>query len=303
MLYFFFTLATSDLTVSINGATAKSGANLKDATKDTLEINSIDIQSGIISLADFASFETQFPLIQILKVNEVVTIDDPEIFYPIFSNCITLVDIDFPLIRNMTTRCFENCYSLTTAKLTNCISIESFAFSNCYSLVSIELPELLELTNPSESSIEGKHFYLCIALQVFSAPKLNLIEGTDSFASCSSLETFSGLMEIIPSHTFLQCTLLKSVELPHCTELGKFSFCECKSLVSIKADLITKINVKVFYNCYSLAGVTFNDATIISEQAFFNCVSLEYCILKTSNKWRTEHLKIVAALIQCICHL
>ena len=153
--------------------------------------------------------------------------------------------------------------------------IGKYAFYNCTNLISVSLPAV--------TSLEGNAFCYCKALTSISLPAVTSI-GEYAFRSCSSLTSVSlPVATSIGANAVSQCTNLISVSLPAVTSLEGNAFGYCKALTSISLPAVTSIGNDAFRGCSSLTSVSLPVATNIGNGAFSECSSLTTLYIGTES--------------------
>ncbi len=151
--------------------------------------------------------------------------------------------------------------SLLTVSLPESVcGIGERAFKNCWNLKEINIPENVK-------SIGEEAFINCNSLKSITVP-YDCELGRKVFAF-SGLEHFSfPEMEYIPYSTFLNCTKLKSVQLPEGLKtIGESAFKGCTMLQSVSIpSSLTDVYVDAFKDCKSLENLSFG-----REVAFERC--------------------------------
>lgn len=154
-----------------------------------------------------------------------------------FNTSISSVEIDCPIVTDITNNAFNGCHTLTTLSLPATItSIGNHAFNNCYKLSDIDLPKgLLEL-------------------------------GSAAFMNCVSLESISfncHLAQICDS-TFANCSSLRMVDIgDNISAIGKGAFMNCSALEHLTiSSSINSIGDNTFLGCSKINTINIEDSNI-----------------------------------------
>ncbi len=224
--------------------------------------------------------------------NSVTTIGNYAFYY-----CSSLTSVTIPdSVTSIGGDAFRYCSSLTSVTIPNSVtSIGYYAFDGCSSLKKVYCnatipPSLGDYTFSSNAN--GRRIYVyeeCVevyksAWSIYkdsiytngqNCPDTTTIEYTttdgntitssklpiisNSYDNGVGTMVISGIITVIPSYVFDDCSSLTSVTIP---------------------DSVTTIRYEAFYNCDSLTSVTIPDSvTAIGYQAFYGCSSLTsvYC--------------------------
>ena len=209
-----------------------------------------------------------------------------------FNNCKFLTSISVPnTVTEIGDSAFKNCSSIKSINIPNNLkTIGMSAFSGCSNLKEIEIPYGVTL-------IENLAFEGCSAIKQIEIPDSVTTIGTSVFFACNIEEFKAPAIAVraitgfgknvkkavvtsgdkLEDNSFLQCSLLTSVELPSTlTHIGKNAFYQCSTLTDIIIPKnVTCLDYGAFYECESLYGIVIpNNVESIGEQAFFNCISL-----------------------------
>ena len=124
----------------------------------------------------------------------IITNDNIGTFY----RCFNLVEVNFPLVEEISTACFNDCKSLEKASFASAVSIGENAFDDCYRLTDIYLPKVEEilyrgLYSTSLTDVElpslvtlGKDAFCNTSISSLYAPNLESIEST-AFSSYNEM--------------------------------------------------------------------------------------------------------------------
>lgn len=176
------------------------------------------------------------------------------------------------------------------------VTIHPLAFNECSVLEAVticgsiaapeeqafcESPSLHSFTAwDAAVTLGDKVFADCPSLAKFHVSRVCAM-GDSAFSGCTSLETFTGIMEVhgIPSHAFAECAALTAIRLPEgLTEIGWCAFEGCARLTAIHLpEGLTTIGDSAFYDCTALTDVVVpHSVTRIGDSAFGHCRSLTH---------------------------
>lgn len=171
-----------------------------------------------------------------------------------FSQCRSLVSVDFPACEEVLSSAFYSCYLLESIYLPNCKKVGSFAFIRCSALSIVDLP-LCE-------SIGAQIFNYASSMVTVNMP--NLLEVPYyTFGGCSQLTSVNiEACKAIRTNAFSKCSQLTELNLPNCEliEDGVFGSCSALSLLSVpKLKYISygSSNVAPFNGCSALTSLDF----------------------------------------------
>ena len=282
-----FATSTQDYvtTTTINGVTVKWEYKLNDSNQiiDLKCLNPLELKGSITipstlegktvySLADEA-FKQANNVTEIILSSSVKEIGDSA-----FENCTALAKVSLGSVEKIRAGAFEGCTALTSIKIPKTLKegptiIDKYVFKNCTNLTAITLEEGLEVI------------------------PTRLLAGTN----ITDIKIPASVKEI-DSEAFIQCKLLKNVDLGSVEEIGAGAFEGCTALTSIKIPKTLKegptiIDKYVFKNCTNLTAITLEEgleviptrvlagtniaeikipASVknINEDAFLNCTKL-----------------------------
>lgn len=166
--------------------------------------------------------------------------------YAFVSNT-TVVNANFPKVKNIGEGAFANCYSLTTASFPMCTYVGPSAFSWCTKLREAYLPVLSNISNAT--------FTWCSALESIYAPNLQTIEQM-AFYACQKLSSIDFPKVSSIGYAAFQGAGILSAYFPSVYSLGTYAFSSCSSLTDVSMPRLIAINDDVFYGCTSLETVT-----------------------------------------------
>ncbi len=79
---------------------------------------------------------------------------------------------------------------------------------------------------------------------------------------------------VIQQHTFMSCTRLSNVSIPHCTRISASAFYGCASLEKVVFSECSSVGWAAFYYCSSMSYVSFEQCSYIDTSAFACCTML-----------------------------
>ena len=259
----------------------------KNAFKDDLYVEYIEISDGIISIENHA-FSGCTALTDIIIPNSVKSIGEE-----LFAGCLSLEYINLPnSVTSIRRKAFINCKGLTSITIPNGVtSIEQYVFSGCTSLTTIIIPS-------SVKSIAENAFWGCTSLSAILVDEGNPIY--DSRDNCNAIiETSSNQLilgcqnTIIPNGVtrigdgaFKNCSSLTSINIPDSVmNIGTEAFDGCSSLTScVIPNGVTRIGNRAFKSCSSLTTIIIpNSVKSIAENAFWGCTSLSAILVDEGN--------------------
>ena len=201
---------------------------------------------------------------------------------------------------------FSECTSLSSVSLKSVKNINDFAFFNCTSLTSISLPDSLESV--------GQRAFAQTALKNITIPANLYSLNRYAFLKCSSLSAIyvnannskfsaqNGILYDYSKDTVYICPEGKTgtVTLNANTEIiGRGAFINCDLLRGIDLSNITAINAFAFYDCDKLTAVDV-PATVktVNEYAFSECASLVIrCYISTEIQFHCKEFSIPCEII------
>jgi hypothetical protein len=102
--------------------------------------------------------------------------------------------------------------------------------------------------------------------------------GKEAFKNCISLSEFNddNVIEDIGIGAFDNCTKLKFVNIPQCTNIRSMGFANCHNLTSIDIPKVSNIEDGAFYSCSNLISVKLTPSLNyrVGNNAFFTCINL-----------------------------
>lgn len=215
--------------------------------------------------------------------------------YAFVSNT-TVVNANFPKVKNIREGAFANCYSLTTASFPMCTYVGPSAFSWCTKLREVYLPVL--------SSVPNATFTWCSALESLYAPNILEIEQM-AFYGCSKLSNINFPKVSMIGYAAFQGAGILSAYFPYVTALSNYAFSSCSSLTDVSMPRLIEINDGVFYGCTSLETVTLGAYSYLGirnpSTLFKSCTNLKSIYVpsgalnyyQTSSYWSYWSDKIV----------
>lgn len=86
----------------------------------------------------------------------------------------------------------------------------------------------------------------------------------------------------VPYAGFMDCRLLRKIDLPIATEISDQAFQGCDSLTDVNVPAVLRIGMASFAKCTSLYRVDLPKATFVDSEAFAYCSNLSTIILRNS---------------------
>lgn len=176
--------------------------------------------------------------------------------------CENLIELDFPLLRNIGYNAFCDCVNLSVVNIPSVESVGMYAFNNCAKWIgSVTFNKLV--------TVEYKSFYGC-GINNLNAPKLDTL-GNLSFSACQNLKTVSAeSAKKVGDYAFELCPELTEVSMPNVEELGYASFRNSAKLSSFDGfDKVKTMTDKCFYGCTALVGdITVYELTDMGAENF-----------------------------------
>ena len=128
-----------------------------------------------------------------------------------FANCDNLTTAILPAAKFIRNSAFIDCASLQFVNIDSATFIMDNAFAYCPLLESISIPNV-EVLGPYSFSYSG--------LLDITGPKVIIIDNS-AFTNCVDLESVSfPVATTVEPYAFSNCTLLKNIYVPNCTNLG-----------------------------------------------------------------------------------
>lgn len=128
-------------------------------------------------------------------------------------------------------------------------------------------------------SIAGRNYYL----QDYSGHyEFEGTEGTitsKAFSNNSDILTLNTTASRVESSAFLNCNIMTSATLSHCSYIGFGAFALCLNLSSVSLPECTWIEDRAFYDNTMLSTVSLPKVTYVGQSAFASCRSLGYVYL------------------------
>ena len=169
--------------------------------------------------------------------------------YGTFYRCYNLTEVNFPLVEEISERCFQECYSLVSASFENVKTIGIFAFNYCYNLENIYFPNV--------ENIKYGAFYFCNSIKEMSFPKLKEF-GNLAFANCQILESFvAPNLEKLGEYAFtnyndfrrewVDTPNLKTLIAPNVKTVDDYAFAYLSGLKNVDLPNLKSIGENAFY--------------------------------------------------------
>lgn len=164
-----------------------------------------------------------------------------------FYRCLNLVEVNFPLVEEISTACFNECKSLEKASFASAVSIGENAFDGCYRLTDIYLPKVEEilyrgLYSTSLTDVElpslitlGKDAFCNSSISSLYAPNLESIEST-AFSSYNEMYSEYG-----------QNQNLKYLYAPKLTTLSDKAMAYASGIEELDLPSLKTIGENTFY--------------------------------------------------------
>lgn len=175
-----------------------------------------------------------------------------------------------------------------------CKFVGDSAFQGCTSLY--EINENNVITNIGESAFEST------GLKSVTFKDLNLLSDS-AFMNCSELKTVNmPLLTDIPSQSFQECSLLENIDMQNVKNIGEYAFEGCTKLKDFNFKNCTSIGGNAFYNCECLEKINLYICESIGVNAFNKCSKLKEvyinnpknikCELNNKNAFTSTHKDI-----------
>ena len=215
------------------------------------KITAIDVPESVDAIGQSA-FEGCDKLTRVILPDAVTELPEK-----LFSDCISLRDIEIGSISKMGEKAFNNCQSLQSFTLVGTLtSLPKSAFEYCKNLQRVNLPKQV-------TSIGEKAFHECNALRdIEFSDRLTQI-GKQAFDRCYALEsiTLPDGVTVIDEKVFFECKALRTVQLGNRVQsIGKEAFRRCKDLATIVMPASLKqVEKEAFRECTALKDVVLNE--------------------------------------------
>ena len=215
------------------------------------KVSAVDVPASVTWLGESA-FEGSEKLTSIWLPDGVT-----ELPVKVFSDCVSLRDIEMGAISKMGANAFYNCKSLQSFTLAGPITaVPACAFEYCRALSRVELPS-------SVTGIGEKAFHECNALRSIDMGGSVTNLGKQVFDRCFALEQIDLPQGVtsIPEKLFFECKALRSVTMgSQVRSIGKEAFRRCQSLMSVEVpSSVSVIDKEAFRECTALTTITLNE--------------------------------------------
>lgn len=235
--------------------------------------------------------------------NVVISEGIEEIPTSAFWNCSNLVDIVLPksimiINKSAFARCesikefcipngvekiegsaFSNCVNLEKINIPNTVkSIGVYAFNNCKSLNEVSIDDLACWCSIEFSTQDSNPVYFSHSLRISKETICDIVVPESvtilkqftfsGFSNLHSVQLHNGVKEIL-NGCFLECSGLKSIEIPYSVEHINYAFYDSgiESVIISNSEILTKGS---FINCNSLRSVTFLDSKGALDSEIFS---------------------------------
>lgn len=235
--------------------------------------------------------------------NVVISEGIEEIPTSAFWNCSNLVDIVLPksimiINKSAFARCesikefcipngvekiegsaFSNCVNLEKINIPNTVkSIGVYAFNNCKSLNEVSIDDLACWCSIEFSTQDSNPVYFSHSLRISKETICDIVVPESvtilkqftfsGFSNLHSVQLHNGVKEIL-NGCFLECSGLKSIEIPYSVENINYAFYDSgiESVIISNSEILTKGS---FINCNSLRSVTFLDSKGALDSEIFS---------------------------------
>lgn len=143
-------------------------------------------------------------------------------------------------------------------------SIKSYVLANT---------NVKSFTATQSDSVNEKAFYQS-QIESFTGPKINII-GASSFSECSLLSSISIPECTQIGYNALSSTGITEVDLQVCTDISPSAFSECNSLTRVNLPQITSLSDYIFSGCDKLEEINVPMCTTINMGSFQSAKSLK----------------------------
>lgn len=260
---------------------------------------SINSSNQSVVITEYSGSDQELVIPDALNEIPVVAIDNE-----VFMDHKELRSISLPKkLESIGDNAFSNCSSLVQVDFKNAKKIGDGAFSNCTSLDKVVFPDSLE-------TIGWNAFNQCAALKTITFGKNICDIGQDAFGGTPWLYAQKEAFVIVGNGILLDyngedveitipdsvCTIasafsgnthIQSVKIPKSvTRICSNAFQDCISLTSVSMEnSVTFIGTNAFSRCSHLMKVELSkNIEVISEQAFMMCTSLKELFLPDKAK-------------------
>lgn len=239
----------------------------KDAFRSMSGVTKVILPNTITEIGEYAFFGNQdlktisMPGVKVIGSNA-------------FRECISLCDMEMPMIERIEEYAFNGCKSLDSLDLlgTEVIYLGRYAFAGCSSLLGIRLPENL-------NTFGRGVFSLCTSLQFIEAAGMTHI-AEYMFDGCTSLVTINSLLPLkgVARYGFRGCKSL--TDITGGMELGKvgeFAFYKCGLIeIDLSGCDMEVIDSNLLYGSPNLKRVKISaNVKRIMMHAIYECPNLE----------------------------
>ena len=222
------------------------------------------------------------------EVRNYITIDK-DVKHDAFRDSKWLKRIEFEgnNVRNIGTSAFQGCSNLTMISLPSTIeTIGESSFEGCSGMPAQPLQNCDSLI-----SIGKRAFYNCKSnnfSEITFPERDNISLGSQVFGLCNQLKTIQlPKVSIIPDETFIGCSALKTIIIPHgttVTSVGKKAFSGCERLTEFpQFNGLQTIGEESFSSCTGLTNLIIPEGvTTIDDKAFYGCNKITMASLPTT---------------------
>lgn len=212
-----------------------------------------------------------------------------------------LSSISMPVVKSIGDRALYGCSVLKTVSIPEATSLGIYTFGTCAALTALDLPQVSEIgagafykcSNLSSIVVNPDYYYFEDKV-LYSGDKSLL--HTFLASNTSTSFTADASVKEVKGQAFMECTTIKTVDLPGVVTIGEYAFLNCSALTTFsgasaenfdqyvfqKCKLLSTIDLPeaktfgkgVFTECYALKSVTLPKAETIGEYTFFVCGGL-----------------------------
>eukprot|EP01063_Lacrimia_lanifica_P018601 TRINITY_DN254_c0_g4_i1.p1 TRINITY_DN254_c0_g4~~TRINITY_DN254_c0_g4_i1.p1 ORF type:complete len:1880 (+),score=323.52 TRINITY_DN254_c0_g4_i1:541-5640(+) len=224
--------------------------------------------------------------------------------YGAFEGCtsLSLVEMRWS-VRVIGPRAFAGCTALEFMMLMGVMTVGAEAFVGCSALWAVDFwaaadigasafagcEQLSQVSFSTRVQSIGHRAFAGTAVKAISIPPTVKRIDSEAFYGCGFLESVEiadGKLDVISDHAFANCTLLKSIRVPHgVTRIEPGAFTECVSLTDVELpDGLLYIGARAFEMCMMLEHIDIPDSvTTIEDRAFYGCSELTELLLERTN--------------------
>ena len=225
-----------------------------------------------------------------------------------FNGCSKIKHLNLNKCAYISSNAFSNC-GLENIDLSATKTIEGYAFSGCSCLTKVTGLKLVKLL--PAGIFYGCHKLSSIDLSTIESLGASCMSGTaiervelpnlkswdyGVFEDCKKLTsvTFPVTIDNIPTRAFWNCENLSTIDLSHCSIIGRGALYNCTSLTDIKLFNVKQTEwttsyenyqsckVGSFMNCNNLTSVDLGSIQKLGDRAFYGCTSLKKITLPST---------------------